>query len=120
MLSKQYAIQWVGRCQYDTSDKLWGWFYYVPTNDEKPKDLNPRGNFLRSLEYCYVFWGATGKTLRFKRHPNLPYQMASLVRSKVDHKYNQITVSEFEQFWSNDIYDTINNKFVFHLLADDI
>jgi hypothetical protein len=112
MLSARYAIQWVGRCQFksDTarSDKVWGWFLYV----------NPTEPSARS-RYAYVFWGATGKALNFKRHDNNTYSMKKLVRSKIDRKYQEITTAELESLWS-DLYETMHNKFIFHLLVNDV
>jgi len=112
MLSSRYSIQWVGRCQFTSdatrSDKVWGWFLYVDPTDPSSKS-----------RYAYVFWGATGKALHFKRHENSPYSMKRLVRSKIDRKYQEISVSDLESLW-DDLYETINNKFIFHLLANDI
>jgi hypothetical protein len=112
MLTSRYSIQWVGRCRYQTerekSDKVWGWFYYVdPTAPDSRQT------------YAYVFWGPTGKTLNFKRHDASLFSMTKLVRSKIDRKYQEITVDEFQSLWP-DLYETVNNKFIFHLLANDI
>lgn len=112
MLFGRYDVKWVGRCQYDVSDKIWGWFYYRdPTS-------SPSGPIERE-KWAYVFWGPTGKTLQFKRHPNDPWSMKKMVRTKIDRKYVEITPTEFDGLWT-DLYDTIHNKFIFHLLANDI
>lgn len=112
MLGSRYSIQWVGRCCYSSdtgkSDKVWGWFTYIDPTNPKAKPA-----------YAYVFWGATGKTLSFKRHENRYYSMKRLVDSKVNRKYRQVTVEELDSLWEN-LYETINNKFIFHLLANDI
>lgn len=113
MLKDRYDIKWVGRCRYDTSDKIWGWFLYVD-----PTTSGLRG----SPTYAYVFWGPTGKTLSFKRHGYSSRNLDKLVRSKIDRKYSQITSQELCSLWKGEdnLYETINNKFIFHLLANDI
>jgi len=113
MLKHRYDIKWVGRCCYDRSDKVWGWFWY----------LDPTMSDHRfSPQHAYVFWGPTGKNLSFKRHVYYGRTMDKMVRTKIDRKYNQIDLPRFCALWNGEeaLYETINNKFVFHLLANDI
>lgn len=108
-IKKRYNIHWVGRCCYEGSDKVWGWFTYLGADTDTT----------RELPYSYVFWAATGKTLQFKKHGRNRYEMQRLVRTKMDRKYKEITLEELESHWS-DFYSSMNDKFFFHLLADDI
>lgn len=119
MFGNRYDIKWVGRCQFDNSDKVWGWFVYNdPTAAPLPKARN-RWEEEQQTKYCYVFWGPTGKTLQFKRHEHSRWQIDRLVTQKTERKYVSISVDELNRLWDN-LYETLNNKFVFHLLANDI
>lgn len=117
-LNDRYVFQWIGRCCYQTdtekSDKVWGWFYY---NDPTQGYINHRS--VNSYDHAYVFWGPTGKTLKFKKHPNHTYDLKGLMRKKIVHKYEQMSYRDFVSSW-DDLYSTINDKFIFHLLANDI
>lgn len=108
-IKKRYKIHWVGRCQYDGSDKVWGWFTYLGTDSGTS----------RERQCSYVFWAATGKTLQFKKHTKGSYDMRRLVQTKTERKYQQITVEELESHWVN-FFESMNDKFFFHLLADNI
>lgn len=109
MLLNRYVFKWIGRCQYDTSDKVWGWFYHVdPERGERPLDRHA---------YCYVFWGATGKTLSFNRKINNHYDMIGLQRAKISRKYQQIDMDTFCSLWEN-IEEQWSSRFVLHLLSN--
>jgi hypothetical protein len=113
MINNRYDVKWVGRCRYDGSDKIWGWFFYI--------DPTISGSAL-TQSYAYVFWGPTGKTLSFKRHPYSRWEIDRMVGKKINRKYSQITEKEFISLWNGEdnLYEIVNNKFIFHLLANDI
>ena len=110
-LASRYDIKWIGRCTYETSDKVWGWFFYKDPTQSNSSNLKHN--------YCYVFYAATGKTPSFKRHQGGNWAMEKLQKQKIDRKYQKITVDELVKLWPN-LYDDLNNKFIFHLLANDI
>jgi len=71
LVHPRYDIRWVGHCQYDNSDKIWGWFIYNdPTADKK------------AVTKSYAFWARTGKTPSFKVHTYSTWYMDKLVREK--------------------------------------
>lgn len=117
ILNDRYVFQWAGRCQFQSeterSDKVWGWFYY--------KDPTASKSFTSTSDYpfAYVFWGPTGKTLKFKKHINSTYDLNGMTRKKIVHKYEQIGFANLVSLWE-DLHETVNNKFIFHLLANDI
>lgn len=116
--NERYDVRWVGRCQFDRSDKIWGWFIY---NDPTvaPFDMSRTAWSAHRPSYAYTFWGPTGKTLQFKKHPYHQWELDKLVRKKKERNYNEISVPNLTSLWDN-LFDTINDKFIFHLLADDI
>lgn len=122
VINDRYQIGWVGRCKWSSdstdTDKIWGWFFYLDPTSPLPTTSKPKNG--STHRYSYVFWGRTGKNLNFKRHAYSPWAMNSLVENKKNNsKYSQITVDEFKALWL-DLFDTMHNRFIFHLLADNI
>jgi len=108
MVKNRYKIEWVGRCVYDTSDKIWGWFTY---NDPTVTDnLNHR--------YSYVFWASTGKTIQFKKHEYREWSMGDLVCKKKARNYNKIDIVQMLNIWPS-FYEDLDNKFIFFMLVGD-
>ncbi len=117
-LMGRYSIQWVGRCQYATqqqkSDKIWGWFFYI---DPTVARSTRKTTFHKNL---YVFWADTGKTISFKKQINDRRLIERLVKKKTtDNGYKQIPIEELLTLYDN-LYDEMTNRFVFHLLANNI
>lgn len=110
MYEKRYDIKWVGHCTFDDSDKIWGWFTYndptVSTNAPKPS-------------HAYVFWARTGKSPFFKKHINSDYGLRRLQEKKEERNYHEITTARLIDMWPS-LYEDVNNKFVFHMLANDL
>lgn len=105
----RYNIKWVGRCQYGTSDKIWGWFYYNdPTSAESPAWNSP----------AYVFWAERQKPLHVKKHASLFGQMDKLIRQKKDRKYTEIEVKSLLEIWPS-FYQDLDNRFIFFMLVGD-
>jgi len=105
----RYDIRWVGHFNKDTSDKIWGWFYFHGSDKlttEKPY-------------HCYVFWARTGKTPSFKKHVYNRYRIRQLEEKKMQGAYKKISVDELLTLWPT-FYEDIEKKFIFHILADDI
>ena len=108
----RYDIKWVGRCTFEGSDKIWGWFIYTdPTESNRSNRSNPR--------YAYTFWARTGKTPSFKKHHYSAYNLKKLTDKKVDRKYSPISQGELVNLWPR-FFEDMDNKFIFHLLANDI
>jgi len=104
----RYNIKWVGRCQYGTSDKIWGWFYYIdPTSTE-----------LVWNSPAYVFWAGRQKPLHFKKHMPLFGAMEKLTREKKDRKYTEIEVPSLLEIWPS-FYQDLDNRFIFYMLVGD-
>jgi hypothetical protein len=110
MYDNRYDIKWIGHCSFDDSDKIWGWFIYndptVTLNSNRPV-------------YAYVFWARTGKTLSFKKHSYSDYTMRKLQKKKEERSYHEINKSQLVQMWPS-LYEDLNNKFIFHILANDL
>jgi len=107
LVHPRYDIRWVGHCQYDNSDKIWGWFIYNdPTADKK------------AVTKSYAFWARTGKTPSFKVHTYSTWNMDKLVREKKDRKYNEITVEKLVGLWPS-FFEDIDNRFIFFMLVGD-
>jgi hypothetical protein len=100
----KFSIRWVGRCQYDSHDKIWGWFFY-----------NPEGMHESAHKTCHVFWGRTGKTVSFKTHPYDKWFIKRLSVNKRDKGYKQISVENLETIWPSFFAD-VENRFVLHIL----
>ena len=111
-LADRFNFQWVARCTYDTSDKIWGWFFYNDPTQSSRIERRATPN------HCYVFYAATGKTPSFKRHVYGSLNMKKLQRQKIDRKYKQISTKELIDLWPN-LYEDLNNKFIFHLLVNE-
>lgn len=105
-IKNRYKINWVGRCQYNGYDKMWGWFHYRgPDNLSHVTQTN-----------SYVFWADTGKTLQFKKHSTGIHQIRRLIQLKLSRNYVQISNDDLESCWEH-FYDSLNDKFFFHLLT---
>jgi len=102
----RYEIKWIGRCEFENSDKIWGWFFY---ND--PTVVNSS-----SHRHAYVFWARTGKTPNFKCHGYRSWTISKLVKDKKDRKYNEITVEKTVELWPS-FYEDLDNRFVFFMLV---
>lgn len=107
MNNPRYDIKWAGRCTFDTSDKIWGWFLY---ND--PTSITTKH------PVAYAFWARTGTTANFKKHVYNSWAMDKLVRDKKDRKYTEISTNELLTIWPS-FYDDIDNRFIFFLLVGD-
>ena len=105
---QRYLIKWVGRCQYDEHDKIWGWFYYFWQGFSNYTDAQP---------VCYSFWARTGKTISFKKHDFNKWSMNRLVRQKQDKKYSQLAHIGLEEIWPS-FYIDIEERFIFFLLKE--
>lgn len=112
MAHDRYDLQWVGRCRYDEYDKIWAWFFY---QDPLAKLSNDK----YQVRPAYVFWAKTGKTPSFKKHSYSSYNMIQLVKSKIDRKYIQISVEDTIDLWPT-IYKDLDDRFIFHLLAENL
>lgn len=108
--NKRYLIKWVGRCQYDNHDKIWGWFYYFQQGYKNSSDMQ---------NICYAFWARTGKSPSFKKHEYNRWTLNRMVSQKQEKKYELITIAELEKIWPS-FYTDLENKFVFHLLSENI
>ena len=105
----RYDLKWIGHFQKDTSDKIWGWFYFNGADS----------NISNKPAYCYVFWARTGKTPSFKKHFNSFRTVKQLEAKKIDGKYKKITETELLTLWPT-FFEDIDKKFIFHLLSDNI
>lgn len=124
MAHDRYDIQWIGHCQFldkDGSDhnKIWGWFIYNDPSAPRETPINTSRWSGRGPRHAYVFWARTGKTPSFKKHMYSIYDLNALVRSKTDHKYTKIEINDLLNIWPT-IYEDLDNKFIFHLLAENI
>lgn len=108
MTHPRYNIQWVGHCQFDNSDKIWGWFFY---NDPTVQQQG-------TAKTAYAFWSRTGKTPSFKRHAYSSWTTSKLVKEKVDRKYKEINIEKLVEMWPS-FYEDIDNRFVFYMLVGD-
>lgn len=109
MNQNRYDLQWIGHFKKNTSDKIWGWFYFNGSD----------ANVTNTREYCYVFWARTGKTPNFKKHYAFIMHMRQLEAKKLDGKYQRITEQDLLNMWPS-FFEDIERKFIFHILADDI
>lgn len=110
MSHDRYDLQWAGRCQYDIHDKIWGWFFY----QDPTASPNPRG-----AQSCYVFWAKTGKTPSFKKHSYTRWEIGKLVQTKTDRKYVELSIEDLLKLWPT-LYEDLDNRFIFHLLAENL
>ena len=107
LVHPRYDIRWVGHCQYDNSDKIWGWFVYKdPTAPNK------------TVTKSYAFWARTGKTPSFKSYTYGHWAMDRLVSVKKDRKYTEITVDDLLKLWPS-FFEDIDNRFIFFMLVGD-
>jgi hypothetical protein len=106
--TQRFDIVWVGRCQYDVHDKIWGWFFYYQNESDK-----------KVQSKCYSFWSRTGKTPSFKTHDYDKWIMKRLVSSKKGKGYNQLSNEELLAVWPT-FYDDMENRFVLHILKNSI
>jgi hypothetical protein len=106
--TERFAFNWIGRCQYDNHDKIWGWFFYFQHESDR-----------KTQNKCYSFWSRTGKTPSFKTHQYNKWEMKRLVSSKKDKGYNNIDLTDLNKLWPT-FYDDIENRFVLHILKDSI
>ena len=104
---KRYEIKWLGRCQYGTDDKVWGWFNYNDTQSTEQTNLRvaPR----------YYFWAHLGKTVQFKRHEGYYAQPDTVVKAKKAAKYQEIPVKDLVEIWPT-FYEDLDRHFIFFML----
>lgn len=105
---ERYAFQWLGRCQYNSHDKFWGWFYYNPTMSSYSR-IVPTA--------CYAFWGNKGHIAHVKKHTANKWQMSYLVNKKKSNKYKRISVEEFELIWPT-CWTDLEPHFIFYMLSE--
>ena len=106
----RYLIRWVGRCQYDTHDKIWGWFFYFQEGYKTSNITQP---------ICYTFWARTGKSPSFKKHDFSKWTMNRLVDQKVSRSYESINIETLEQIWPS-FYNDIETRFMFYILSESV
>lgn len=109
MTQHRYDLKWIGHFKKNTSDKIWGWFYFNGSGS----------NTGTKPEFCYVFWARTGKTPSFKKHNHVLRTLRQLEAKKTDGQYQQITEAELLKLWPT-FFEDIDKKFIFHLLSDNI
>lgn len=105
---KRYEIKWMGRCQYGTDDKIWGWFTY---NDTQTTDTQS----LVNTQTKYYFWAHTGKTVQFKRHEGWYTSPDHAVKAKKSNKYVEIKADDLLEFWPQ-FYADLDRYFIFFML----
>ena len=109
MDQKRYDIKWMGRCQYGTDDKIWGWFAYNDNQSPEHKDL------LRNNTKFFYFWAHTGKTIQFKRHEGWYTSPDHAVKAKKSNKYVEMKADDLLEFWPQ-FYEDLDRYFIFFML----
>lgn len=105
----RYEIKWIGRCQYASVDKIWGWFYY---NDNQTSQVT--STFSRTP--TYTFWAHMNKTINFTRHFTHPSAIDKLVKSKKAVKYTDMDLENLLTVWPN-FQEDLDRHFIFFMLS---
>jgi len=92
-MSKEFGF--IGWCNEDNHDKVWGYFYRPsPAYDT---EVAQRGWSVIPRNVC-IFWGRRGKAIQFKATIG-DYELATLVDSKIKKGYNRITETRLYEIW---------------------
>lgn len=89
---------WIGHCQRDRSDKIWGWVY--------------TGSVWREST-VHVFWGRRGKTMSFKTETSLQAQKTAIAKERKG--YDSISSDELLRLWP-DFMETVEPRLTMHVL----
>lgn len=101
------TFKFIGWNTEGTSDKIWG--YFVVGKETAPT-WPPQS--------CYIFWGARGKTMNFKKDV-LGRELRKLESQKENKGYVQITEDKLLKIWPN-FYDNLEGRLSFCMLASKI
>lgn len=85
---------YIGWCNEDNHDKIWGYIYRPTAQLPSRWSLNTKQRGWN----CCVFWGARGKALQIKADIT-GYELDKLVNSKSKKGYHQITEKNLLQSW---------------------
>jgi predicted DNA-binding WGR domain protein len=100
-----YRFGWIGYCERDGSDKIWGWLF---------TQTEPRS--LKAGSVVHVFWGRRGKTLNFKS--DTASNAMKTAESKNRKGYDRINEDEFRSLWP-DFDEMCQTKLTWHVLKSD-
>ena len=109
MTISRYQINWLGRCQYGTEDKIWGWFFYDDTQTVEPKS--------RINQPKYYFWAHTGKTIQFRRHESWYSKPETAVKAKKAVKYQDTEIEDLIKIWPT-FKEDLDRHFIFFMLQN--
>lgn len=93
---------WIGYCERDRSDKIWGWLF---------TQSDPRS--LQSDTTVHVFWGRRGKTLSFKA--DTASSAIKTAEAKNRKGYDRISRDELMELWP-DFTEMVEPKLMMHVL----
>jgi hypothetical protein len=97
---------WIGWCNEDNHDKIWGYLYRPTPNKFMTKSQGWN---------CAKFWAARGKALQMQPGAT-GYELDKLVKSKRKKGYVPITEERLRQIWPTFIED-VEGKLITEVLA---
>lgn len=101
-MNTNFEFKWIGRCQYDNVDKIWGVFR-IKDGNKKPTAW-------------YAFWAVPGKRISISSHSSV-YVIESLISKKGASGYKQIAKRDLEQIFSN-LYENLEQSYIFIKLSE--
>lgn len=102
---------WIGWCNEDNHDKVWGYFYR-PTPDA---NRYCGGSYGRN---CCVFWARRGKAMQFKSNVT-GHELDKLMQSKLKKGYDKISQPKLFEIWPTFIAEA-EGKLMWDVLAGKI
>jgi hypothetical protein len=109
----QIEYGFIGYCNEDNHDKVWGYFYR-PTTVTKGAWWPTKGNGWN----CCIFWGRRGKAMQFKADVT-GSELDKLVRTKLNKGYKHINSDKLDEIWPTFELDA-SMKLTFEVLAGKV
>lgn len=97
-----FEFKWIGRCQYDNIDKIWGVFR-IKDRNKKPITW-------------YAFWAVPGKRISISSHSST-YVIENLISKKESKGYKKITKDDLEIIFHN-LYEHLEQSYIFKKLSE--
>ena len=108
-ISEEFGF--IGWCNEDNHDKIWGYFY-------RPTDTKGRYVTHSYGWNCCVFWAARGKAMHFKADVT-GHELEKLVRSKLKKGYQKISQPKLFEIWPSFITEA-EGKLMWDVLSGKV
>jgi hypothetical protein len=110
-MSIENEFGFIGWCEEDNHDKVWGYFYR-PTPNARSWENKAHG------WNCCIFWARRGRAMQFKTDVT-GYELDKLVQTKLRKGYDKITQPKLFEIWPSFITEA-EGKLMWEVLSGKI